>query len=147
MSEAERTKKKKLARFGRSKEKRSDCKLVVLALVINAQGFLKYSNIFEGNKSDSKSLPDMINKIRMKTSTERRAIVVLDAGIATEENRKLIKGIGFDYVCVSPTKTKDYRIQPGKPVCQITTTTNKQTESESSKNIVWVWEKEILNYY
>lgn len=78
----------------------------------------------------------MINKIRMKTSTERRAIVVLDAGIATEENRKLIKGIGFDYVCVSPTKTKDYRIQPGKPVCQITTTTNKQTESESSKNIV-----------
>ena len=62
----------------------------------------------------------------MKTSTERRAIVVLDAGIATEENRKLIKGIGFDYVCVSPTKTKDYRIQPGKPVCQITTTTNKQ---------------------
>ena len=71
----------------------------------------------------------------MKTSTERRAIVVLDAGIATEENRKLIKGIGFDYVCVSPTKIKDYRIQPGKPVCQITTTTNKQTESDVYINL------------
>lgn len=66
----------------------------------------------------------------MKTSTERRAIVVLDAGIATEENRKLIKGIGFDFVCVSPTKIKDYRIQPRKPVCQITTTTNKQTNKQ-----------------
>src|SRR5690606_29078904 len=81
----------KIAQFGRSKEKRSDCKLVVLALVVNTQGFLKYSNIFEGNKSDSKSLPDIINKIRIKTSTEKRAIVVLDAGIATEENCKLIK--------------------------------------------------------
>ena len=69
----------------------------------------------------------------MKTSTERRAIVVLDAGIATEENRKLIKGIGFDYVCVSPTKIKDYRIQPGKPVCQITTTTNKQTNKQTNR--------------
>ena len=117
-----------LAQFGRSKEKRSDCKLVVLALVVNAQGFLKYSNIFEGNKSDSKSLPDIINKIRIKTSTEKRAIVVFDAGIATEENCKLIKENGFDYVCVSPTKIKDYQIELGRPICQITTT-NKQKVS------------------
>jgi len=33
--------KSKLANFGRSKEKRSDCKLVVLALVINVEGFIK----------------------------------------------------------------------------------------------------------
>lgn len=34
-----------LARFGRSKEKRSDAKLIVLALVVNIEGFIKYSSI------------------------------------------------------------------------------------------------------
>src|SRR2546425_9398645 len=35
-----------IAQFGRSKEKRSDCKLVVLALVTNGEGFVKYSRFF-----------------------------------------------------------------------------------------------------
>lgn len=35
-----------IAKFGRSKEKRKDAKLVVLAVVVNQEGFLKYSNIF-----------------------------------------------------------------------------------------------------
>ncbi len=101
---------------------------MVLALVVNAQGFLKYSNIFEGNKSDSKSLSDIINKIRIKTSTEKRAIVVLDAGIAIKENCQLIKKNGFDYACVRPSKIKDYQIESGRLICQITTT-NKQKVS------------------
>lgn len=110
-----------LAAFGRSKEKRSDCKLVVLALVVNAEGFIKYSNVFEGNKNDSKSLPDIIKKIRVKTSSQKRAIVVLDAGIATEDNCALIEENGFDYVCVSPVKIKDYRIEEGQLVQEIET--------------------------
>ena len=39
----------KLAKHGRSKEKRSDAKLIVLALVVNPEGFIKYSSIMEGN--------------------------------------------------------------------------------------------------
>lgn len=35
-----------LAKFGRSKEKRTDAKLVVLALVVNPEGFIKYSAIY-----------------------------------------------------------------------------------------------------
>jgi len=46
----------KIARFGRSKEKRSDARLIVLAVVVNTEGFLKYSQIFEGNIADSKTL-------------------------------------------------------------------------------------------
>ena len=45
-----------LAKYGRSKEKRSDAKLVVLGLVINPEGFIKYSSILEGNMADSKTL-------------------------------------------------------------------------------------------
>ena len=102
--------KSELAKFGRSKEKRSDCKLVVLAMVVNVEGFIKYSHIFEGNMSDSKSLGEIIDKLRLQTSAEKRAIVVIDAGISTEENLELIKAKGYDYVCVSHSKIKDYSI-------------------------------------
>lgn len=49
------------AKFGRSKEKRSDCKLLVLALAINTEGFIRYSSILEGNTADPQSFPDMWN--------------------------------------------------------------------------------------
>jgi hypothetical protein len=39
----------KIAKFVRSKEKRSDAKLLVLSVVVNTEDFLKYSQIFEGN--------------------------------------------------------------------------------------------------
>ena len=58
----------KLAKFGRSKKKRSDAKLVVLALVVNPEGFIKYSAILEGNMSDPATLEAMIKKLRVKTS-------------------------------------------------------------------------------
>ena len=101
-----------LAKFGRSKEKRSDCKIVVLALVINPEGFIKHSAIFEGNMHDSKTLEEIVSKLRSQTSSEKRAIVVLDAGIATEENLAMLTENNFDYVCVSRSKLKNYQIVP-----------------------------------
>jgi len=107
-----------LARYGRSKEKRSDCPLVVLALVVNVEGFIKHSSIFQGNMSDSKSLCQIIDHLRLSTSTSsKRAIVVIDAGIATEDNLALIQEKGYDYVCVSrSTKAEIKQSQTGKPV-------------------------------
>ena len=112
----------KLAQFGRSKEKRSDAKIVVLAIVVNPEGFLKYSSVFEGNTSDPKTLPTIIDNLRVKTSqNKQRATVVLDAGIATEENLQLIEEKGYDYVCVSRSKLKDYTIFEGGEVQKVTT--------------------------
>lgn len=74
----------KKARFGRSKEKRKDAKLIVLAIVINREGFLKYSNIFRGNMADSKTLKALVETIGKATSlSQRKPVVVMDAGIAT----------------------------------------------------------------
>jgi hypothetical protein len=101
-----------LAKFGRSKEKRSDCKIVVLALVINPAGFIKYSTIFEGNMQDSKTLKTIVTRLRSQTSISKRAVVVIDAGIATEENLTMLGENNFDYVCVSRCKIKDYKIDP-----------------------------------
>ena len=102
----------KLAKFGRSKEKRSDCKIVVLALVINPQGFIKYSTIFEGNMQDSNTLKAIVTNLRSQTSASKRAVVVIDAGIATEDNLTMLSENNFDYVCVSRSKLKDYKIDP-----------------------------------
>lgn len=99
------------AKFGRSKEKRSDCRLLVLALSINAEGFIRYSSILEGNAADPKSLPEMVEKLRVKSPAQNSdTLVVIDAGIATEENLRLIKGKGYNYLCVSRTKLKDYTL-------------------------------------
>jgi transposase len=105
-----------LARHGRSKEKRSDCPLVVLALVVNVEGFIKYSAIYEGNMADCKTLCDMIDKLSSATTTlpatpeKKKRIVVIDAGIATEENLKMITKKGYDYVCVSRSSLMKYTV-------------------------------------
>lgn len=97
------------AKFGRSKEKRNDAKLIVLAIVINREGFLKYSNIFEGNMSDSKTLESIVNELSSQTSfTGRKPVVVIDAGIATEDNLKMLRKKHYDYVCVSRSSLKEY---------------------------------------
>ena len=115
----------KLAQYGRSKEKRSDAKLVVLALVVNPEGFIKYSSILEGNMADSKTLEGMINKLRIKTSSSaKKALVVIDAGIATDSNLAMIKEKGYDYMCVSRSSLKNYTIQAGATT--VTVTDNKK---------------------
>lgn len=99
------------AKFGRSKENRSDSRLLVLALCINSEGFIRYSAILEGNTADPKSLPDMIEKLRVKSPAQNSdTLIVIDAGIATEENLRLIKEKGYNYLCVSRTKLKDYTL-------------------------------------
>ena len=97
----------KLAKYGRSKEKRSDAKLVVLALVTNVEGFIKYSSVLEGNIADCNTLSAMIEKLAAHT-VGPQAVVVLDAGIATEENLALIEKKGYKYLCVSRSRLKDY---------------------------------------
>ena len=105
------------AQYGRSKEKRNDCKLLVMALCVNAEGFIRYSSILAGNTADPDSLPDMIDTLSQKTRTpsdpERKVLVCLDAGIATEDNLRKIKEKGYNYLCVSRTRLTDYEISEG----------------------------------
>ena len=105
----------KKAKFGRSKEKRSDCRLLVLALAINNEGFIRYSSILAGNTADPDSLPAMVEGIISKnpvsTNPNQKVMVVIDAGIATEANLGLLKERGYNYLCVSRTKLKNYTLK------------------------------------
>lgn len=104
-----------LAKFGRSKEKRSDAKLIVLALVVNTEGFLKYSDIFQGNTADSATLENIVTNLDKKAGyRHKRPVIVMDAGIATEANIQFLKQENLDYLCVSRSNLKNYRAEPDK---------------------------------
>jgi len=119
----------KLAKFGRSKEKRSDTKLVVLALVVNPEGFIKYSSILQGNMSDPATLESMIENLRVKTSgSAKKALIVMDAGIATEDNLKMVKAKGYDYLCVTRSSLKNYKAEAD--AATVTVTDNKKQKIE-----------------
>lgn len=109
----------KIAMFGNSKEKRKDAKLVTLAMVVNIQGFVKYSKIYRGNIGESTTLEAMLDELSLQTSfTVRKPMVVMDAGIADEGNLKMLKAKGYDYLCVTRRKLKDYQAvkHQGQPV-------------------------------
>jgi transposase len=96
------------ARYGgKSKEKRSDCPLVTLGLVLDVQGFPKKSRIYEGNVSEPKTLEAMIDGLSIEDSGEGslfKPTIILDAGIATEDNIEWLKGEEYRYIVVSRKK-------------------------------------------
>ena len=90
------------AHFGVSKEKRTDCPLVTLGLVLDADGFPKKSDVFAGNVSEPGTLAGMIAALSCDDAT--KPIIVIDAGIATEKNLQWLKEHGYAYIVVSRKK-------------------------------------------
>jgi transposase len=85
------------ARHGLSKEKRSDCPLVTLGLVMNEHGFLNRTSILPGNASEPKTLEEMISNLSVHHSLFKPTII-LDAGIATEDNLTWLRDKGYTYI-------------------------------------------------
>ena len=98
------------AQRGHSKEKRSDCPLVTLALVLDASGFPKRSEVFSGNVSEPKTLEHMLQRLSGAPGTHGPT-VVLDAGIATEENIAWLQGEGYRYLAVSRERHRQFDAQ------------------------------------
>ena len=139
-----------IAKRSRSKEKRSDCKLIVLAVVINADGFLKYSDIFEGNTSDCTSLKMVITKLNQQAGySSEKPIIVMDAGIATEANILFLKQENYDYLCVSRSNLKYYKADTGICPVQIYDKKNQPIEllnvrvENDTDNYLWVKSKKL----
>ncbi|MCK4554942.1 IS1634 family transposase [Candidatus Parcubacteria bacterium] len=110
------------SKYGRSKEKRTDAKIIALALVTNIYGFIKYSKIYRGNISDCKTLETTIQELNNTLSaTAKKPMIVIDAGIATEDNLEKIKSskYNFDYVAVSRKRSYDDNFWHGSQEEQI----------------------------
>ena len=92
------------AKRGLSKEKRSDCPLVTLGMVLDVSGFPKRSRIFEGNVSEATTLEKMLSDLGAAPG----ATVVMDAGIATEANLLWLKQHAHHYVVVSRKRARQF---------------------------------------
>jgi len=102
-----------LGKLGHSKENRTDCPLVTLALMLDSSGFPKCSQVFEGNVSEPVTLEKMIKGMeRKRVSPElfepSKATIVMDAGIATEDNIEWLKGNGYPYIVVSRKRHRQF---------------------------------------
>jgi transposase len=71
-------------RFGYSRDKRSDCVQVVIALVVTPDGFPLAYEVLPGNTSDKTTLRAFLQKIETQYGKAER-IWVMDRGIPTEE--------------------------------------------------------------
>ena len=103
----------KLGKRGHSKEKRSDCPLVTLALVLDSSGFPKRSKVFEGNVSEPSTLKKMIVGLERKNLSPElfkpsKATIVMDAGIATEDNIKWLRENSYPYIVVSRKHHREF---------------------------------------
>jgi transposase len=70
-------------RYGYSRDKRSDCVQVVIALIVTPEGFPIAYEVLPGNTADSTTLRDMLRKIEAQYGKARRTWV-MDRGIPTE---------------------------------------------------------------
>lgn len=84
------------AQYGRSKEKRSDCPLVTLGMVLDGSGFVRRSRTFAGSAAESATLTEMLTGL----NAPRGAMVIMDAGIATEANLVWLVDQGYRYLVV-----------------------------------------------
>lgn len=84
------------AKRGRSKEKRSDCPLVTLAVVLDGSGFIRRSQTFAGNAAEAQTLAQMLTEL----NTPANAMVIMDSGIATAANVAWLVEHGYRYLVV-----------------------------------------------
>ena len=100
------------AKRGHSKEKRSDCPLVTLALVVDYRGFPIFSQIYKGNQSEAETLEEILKRLYVEGETlfkETLPTIVMDRGIATKKNIELLKEKSYPYIVVERRATeKDY---------------------------------------
>jgi len=102
-----------LAFHGKSKEKRSDCPLVSMALMVDGSGFPVYSRIYEGNVSEPETLVEVIKDVKNNTpsiASIAPPVFVMDRGIAIKDNIKFLKRSGYGYILVERTNiAKEYQ--------------------------------------
>jgi len=92
-----------LPQRGHSKQKRADLRLFSLALLVSRQGQIPLcSQIYEGNRVDSKSFPESLTRIRERLAKLSLAVedvtIVYDKGNLSKVNQRLVDQAPFGYV-------------------------------------------------
>jgi len=86
------------AKRGYSRDKRPDCKQVLVGLVLDREGFPKAHEIFEGNRQDRTTVDEMLKALEKRTGKREGATVVVDRAMAYQENLEQIRARGLHYL-------------------------------------------------
>jgi transposase len=81
-----------------SKEKRSDCPLISVGLVLDAEGFVLTHRVFRGNVSDCRTLLEGIAALENADTGSSKPTIVVDGGMATKDNLAELRNRGYDYI-------------------------------------------------
>ena len=92
------------AQRGHSKEKRSDCPLLTLGLMLDAGGFVRRSRVFAGNVREQRTLAGMLGALEAPAG----ALVVMDRGVATEACVQWLRDHGYRYLVVSRERHRQF---------------------------------------
>ena len=95
------------AKRGYSRDKRPDCKQVVVGLVINRDGFPIAHEIFAGNVQDRQTLGTMLDLLARRVGFVEGQTVVVDRGMAYPENLQEIKDRKLHYVVATRQSERD----------------------------------------
>jgi transposase len=95
------------AKRGHSRDHRGDCKQVVVGLVVNRDGFPITHEVFAGNTQDRKTLATMLDRLAERASLRQGATVVVDRGMAFDDNLAEITERKLHYVVASRQPERD----------------------------------------
>lgn len=99
------------AQFNKNqKEKRTDCRQIVIALVLNQDGFVRRHHVFEGNMSDVKSLAHILDKLTIDFQGEAMPTIIMDRGVVCDENMDLLNSKGLNYIVAARSNEEKHVI-------------------------------------
>src|ERR1700756_2467215 len=100
-----------MMRRGYSRDHRPDCEQMVIALIVNSEGFPFSYETFDGNRADVSTLETILRMVERKYGKARR-IWVFDRGIVSEENLAAIRKRGGQYLVGTPrSQMKQFEIE------------------------------------
>jgi transposase len=89
------------AKLGYSRDSRPDCKQVVVGLVIDREGFPKAHQVLDGNMVDRKTVVGMLAALEKRVGRRAGGTVVVDRGMAFDDNLQQIRTAGYHYIVAS----------------------------------------------
>ena len=109
------------AKRGRSKEKRTDAPIITLAVMLDSSGFVRKSEIFDGNISEPTTFKEMLDKLKVPQKdtnllNAHKSLVIMDAGIASQENIDYLIANKYEYLVVSRKQNKQFDEAKSTPV-------------------------------
>lgn len=95
-------------RRGYSRDHRPDCKQVVIALIVNTEGFPLSYEVFDGNRAEVTTLETVLRSLERKYGHARR-VWVFDRGVVSEENLAALRRRQAQYLVGTPrSKLKQF---------------------------------------